>query len=94
MEKEFCRYAIYDAATGVRLVGGEKYKLNREFIHFQGAKYVESFKGFCTRFRKVSAFFRNAVIKGRAVEIVYWYGTFRRAPSRYVTEAGQVLGLR
>lgn len=88
MKKEFCRYAVYDSATGVRIIGGEKYKVN------QGLEYVESFRGFCTRFRKVSAYARKAVIMGRTVDIVYWFGTFLRSPARYVTEAGLVLGLR
>lgn len=87
-EKEFCRYAVYDSATGVRLVCGEKYKVN------QNLEYVESFRGFYTHFRKVSAFARKAFIMGRAVDIVYWFGTFLRAPSRLVTDAGFVLGLR
>lgn len=88
MKKEFCRYAVYDTVTDIRLVCGERYKVN------QGLEYVESFRGLCTKFCKVSAFYRKSVVKGREVYIVYWFGTPRRVPFRFVTEAGQVLGLR
>lgn len=85
--KEFCRYAVCDGKTGVALVCGEKYKRN------QNLEYVESFKGLCTRFRKVSTYARQAVIKGRKVDIVYWFNTPVRKPFRIVTDAGVVLGL-
>lgn len=88
MKKEFCRYAIYDGLTGVRLICGEKYKIKRCL------EYVESFRGLCTRFRKVSAYGRKAVIKGRNVDIVYWFNSPVRTPARFITEAGLILGVR
>lgn len=88
MKKEFCRYAIYDIATGVRLACGEKYKVN------QGLDYVETFRGLCTHFKKVFAYGRKAVIMGRSVDIVYWFNTPVRTSFRFVTDAGLVVGLR
>ncbi len=85
--KEFCRYAVYDGKTGVTLACGEKYKVN------QNLEYVESFRALCTRFRKVSAYGRHTVIKGRKVDIIYWFNTPVRKPFRTVTDAGLVLGL-
>lgn len=88
MKKEYCRYAVTDLKTGVRLVCGEKYKVNI------GLGYVESFKGLCTRFKKVNAYIRNAIIKGREVQITYWFNTPKHTPCRVVTDSGLVLGLR
>lgn len=88
MKKEFCRYALWDVKTGVLLVSGEKYKVN------SGLEYVESFRGVNTRFRKVHAYARRTVIKGREVDIVCWFNTFKRAPFRVVNDGGLILGLR
>lgn len=88
MKKEYCRYAVWDNATGVMLIAGEKYKVN------QGLEYVESFRCFETRFRKVSAYIRYTVIKGRSVKIVFWFNSPKHKPFSYVTDAGIILGLR
>ena len=86
--KEFCRYAVWDNKTGVMLVCGEKYKVK------QNLDYLESFRCFRAGFRKIQAFVRKTVIKGREVDIVYWFNTPRRNPSRAVMPAGLVLGLQ
>lgn len=86
--KEFCRYAVCDSVTGIFLVCGEKYKVN------QGLEYVASFRSLSSRFRKISTFARKAIIKGRSVDIVYWFNPPRRVPYRSVTEAGLIMGLR
>lgn len=86
--KQYCRYAVWDIATGAMLVAGEKYKVN------QNLTYVESFRCWQTRFRKVSAYIRFATIKGRSVEIVFWFNTPKHKPFRYVDDAGAILGLR
>ncbi len=86
--KEFCRYAVWDDKTGVLLVCGEKYKVN------QGLEYIESFRSLQSRLRKVKAYARQSVVKGRKVNIVFWFNTPKRKPIRAVTEAGAVLGLR
>ncbi|MDE5654200.1 MAG: hypothetical protein K2I46_01150 [Clostridia bacterium] len=88
MKKEFCRYAIWDIETGVMLVSGEKYKAK------DGLQYVESFSGLFTKFRKVNAFARHSVIKGRKVDIVYWFNAPKRKPCRKVNDGGLILGLR
>ncbi len=88
MKKEFCRYAIWDIETSVMLVSGEKYKAK------DGLQYVESFSSLCTRFRKVNAFVRHSVVKGRNVEIVYWFNAPKRKPWRVVNDGGLILGLR
>ena len=88
MKKEYCRYAVYDVKTGIRIVCGEKYKAN------ENLEFVESFRGFCTRFKKVSAYGRKAIIKGRAVDIVYWFNTPVRAPYRFIDDGGLIMGLR
>ena len=88
MKKEFCRYAVYDEKSSVRLICGEKYKVK------QGLHYVENFRGLCTRFKKVSAYRRETVIMGRTCIVVYWFGTFRRSPRRVITETGLFMGLK
>lgn len=86
--KQYCRYAVWDIATGIMLACGEKYKVN------QGLEYVESFRCLETRFRKVSAYIRFLTIKGRSVKIVFWFNTPKHTPFRTVTDAGVILGLR
>lgn len=88
MEKEYCRYAIWDIATSVMLVCGEKRKVNKDLT------YIESFRCLQSRFRKVSAYIRFATIKGRSVKIVFWFNTPKHTPFRTVTDAGLVLGLK
>lgn len=88
MNKEFCRYAIWDEATGILLVSGEKYKARSENM-----QYVESFRCLSTRFRKVDVYVRHSVIKGRRVSIVVWFNSFRRKPWRFVSDAGLLMGL-
>ena len=86
--KEFCRYAVWDDKTGVLLVCGEKYKVK------QGLEYIGSFRSLQSRLRKVKAYARQRVVKGRKVNIVFWFNTPKRKPICVVTEAGAVLGLR
>lgn len=86
--KEFCRYAVWDDKTGVLLVSGEKYKVK------QGLEYVESFRSLRSRFRKVRAYARQSIIRGRKVNIVFWFNTPKRKPLRAVMDAGAVLGMR
>ena len=86
--KEFCRYAVWDDKTGVLLVCGEKYKVK------QGLEYIGSFRSLQSRLRKVKAYARQRVVKGRKVNIVFWFNTPTRKPICVVTEAGAVLGLR
>lgn len=86
-EKQYCRYAVWDIATGIMLACGEKYKVN------QNLTYVESFRCWETRFRKVSAFIRFDTIKGRSVKIVFWFNTPKHTPFRTVTDAGLIIGL-
>lgn len=43
---------------------------------------------------KVKAYARQSVVKGRKVNIVFWFNTPKRKPICVVTEAGAVLGLR
>lgn len=86
-KKDFCRYAVFDGKTGVMLACGEKYKVNR------GLNYDGSFRPWSAGFRRIAEYSRHAVIKGRAVNIFYWYNTCVRKPFRTVTPAGAVLGL-
>lgn len=88
MKKEFCRYSVYDGKTGVALVCGEKYKVN------QGLEYVESFRCFKSRFKKILAYGRHTELKGRSVDIVYWFNSPVDIPFRALTDAGRVLELR
>lgn len=86
--KEYCRYAIWDELSGVMLVCGEKYKIN------QNLEYVESFRCVKSHMKKVSSFARKSIVKGRTVDIVYWFGTPKNNPFRTVLDGGLVLGLK
>lgn len=88
MKKEFCRYAVWDSLTGVMLACGEKYKKNIDLA------YVESFRCRQSHLKKVSAYAMKTVVKGRVVDIVFWFNTPRHKPFRTVTDAGLILGLR
>ncbi len=88
MKKEFCRYAVRDLETGISLVVGEKYKAKGNL------RYITSFRSWNTWFRKIDAYERYAVIRGRAVCIDYWFNTPKRKPCRYITEFGRTLGVQ
>lgn len=88
MKKKYCRYAIYDIVSGNVLICGEKYKSN------QNLEFVESFRCFKSRFKKVSAFVRHTQIKGLSVDIVYWFNTPLNTPFRAISDTGLDLGLR
>ncbi len=88
MKKELCRYAVRDIKTGTFLVCGVKYK-EKNSLH-----YVESFRSLCTFFKKVDAYERFICIKGRCVQVVYWFNVPKDIPCRSVTDAGLILGLQ